>query len=196
MQADLVLGAKRCFQCGLWVLKPVYTPDSKHFCCPQQQVLTNTCIWQTCFPFRAPKYTFWSGLIIRVHLKVPRFLYSPKPWERSTLKSMLTQKTYQWLKISWNKLYQAVCCFGLHYRLLFLSVKHKESHSPPASVALALPAPPVVSFIGQFQRHEHCGCALVGILSIATAPQPLLRHRQCKSPVLQDSLLISLLANN
>lgn len=156
-----------------------------------------------------PKYTFQSGLIVRVHLKVPRFRYSPKPWgRRSTLLWLcwvlwspysLTENKYLWLKNSWNKLFQAVCCFGLHYRLLFLRVKHGESCSSPASAALALPTQPVLSFINQSQRLEHCGCALLDILSIAAAPQPSLKHRQCRRShsvsLLQDPLLISLLVN-
>lgn len=189
MQADLVLGAERCFQCGLWVLRSGYTPDGEHFCCQQQQYSPTHAFGKHVFLPWGPKYTFQSGLILSVHLEVTRFLYSPKPWTRrstllwmalkDTLKSMVTHRKHvSMVKKFLNKLFQAVWCFGSRCRLLFLRVKHGESHSPLASAALALPARPVLSFINQFQMIEHCGCALLD------TPQPSLRHCQCKSPIL------------
>lgn len=194
MQADLVLEAKRCFQCGLWILRSGYTPGCEHFYCQQQQCPPTHAFGKCVFLPCGPKYTFQSGVIMRVHLKVPGLLYSPKTWARRNTwlwlcwvlwyPRSLIENIYRQLKIPWNKLFQAVCRFGLHYRLLFLRVKHGKSHSLPVSAALSLPVQPALSFINQFQRLEHWGCALLDVLSSAAALQPSRSHRQCKSPIL------------
>lgn len=151
--------------CEFWDLDILQT---EHFCClPTAAVLASVCIWQTHFPsprIKIPiseladcKCTPKSALVSLFTKAISKEKYIVMA-VMDTLKSMLTHKkaTYQLLKVSWNKLFKAVCCFGLYYRLLFVRVKHGESHSPPASAALALPTQLVLPSMNQFQRLEHC----------------------------------------
>lgn len=100
MQADLVLGAKRSVQHGLWVLRSGCTPDSEHFCCQQQ--CSPTCAFDKhVFLPWGLKYTVQSGLVVRVTPKSAQVSLLIKAMGRKkyfvvavmdTLKSLITHR--------------------------------------------------------------------------------------------------------